>query len=92
MKKQEHQFPHLSAWIKRSCQQLHWTRDGIVRHTDMCSDKASAVWNGKDVRLSYYLLVWKLLLERAEQPRYKLTRKQLLEGLINALKKELDEL
>ena len=38
-----YQFPHLSAWVKRSCQQLHLTRDEIVRRTDMCSDKASAV-------------------------------------------------
>ena len=43
MKKQEREFLHLSAWLKRYCQQFRLTRDEIVRKTDMCSDKASAV-------------------------------------------------
>jgi hypothetical protein len=45
-----------------------------------------------DIRISYYLKVLKLLLNRSDNPRYKLTRRQLLEGLIDALLKELQNL
>ena len=90
--KTDYQFPHLSAWVKRSSQLLRLTRDEIVHSTKMGSRKASDVWNGKDIRLSYYLKVLKLLLNRSDHPRYKLTRRQLLEGLIEALLKELQNL
>ena len=41
--KTDYQFPHLSAWVKRSSQLLRLTRDEIVRSTKMCSQKASGV-------------------------------------------------
>ena len=90
--KTDYQFPHLSAWVKRSSQLLRLTRDEIVRSSRMCSQKASDVWNGMDIRLSYYLKVFKLLFDRSGNPRYKLNRRQLLEGLIEALLKELQNL
>lgn len=43
MKKQEREFPRLSAWLKRSSKLLHLTRDEIVRSTSMGSRYASAV-------------------------------------------------
>ena len=86
------QFKFISAFIKRSSQLLQLTRDEIVRSTHMGSKHASAVWNGKDIRLGYYLIVLKLLFARSDNPRYKLTRKQLLESLIEALLQELDDL
>ena len=92
MKTQELQFPHLSAWVKRSSQQLHLTRDEIVRRTGMCSDKASAVWNGKDIRLSYYIEVLKLLFHRSDDGRYKLTPQQLKETFLEALQKEIENI
>ena len=90
--KKDFEFPRLANYLKRCCQQFRLTRDEIVRMTGMCSDKASAVWNGKDIRLSYYLVVLKLLLERSKQSRFKMTEKQLLESLIEALQKELENL
>ena len=83
------QFKFISAFIKRSSKLLNLTRDELVRTTGLCNDKASAVWNGHDIRLSYYLIVLKLLFERSDNPRYKFTRRQLLESLIEALQKEL---
>ena len=85
-------FKFISAFIKRSCQLLQLTRDEIVRSTFMGSNSASGVWNGKDIRLGYYLIVLKLLFARSDNPRYKLTRKQLLESLVEALLQELDDL
>ena len=82
-------FPHIASFIQRSCKQLHLTRDEIVRATGMGNDKASAVWNGKDVKLSYYLDVWKALYERSKHPRYKLSQEKLLESLLEAIEKEL---
>ena len=41
--KKDYQFPHLSAWVKRSSQLLRLTRDEIVRSASMCSQKASGV-------------------------------------------------
>ena len=82
-------YPHLSRFVKQCSKQLQLTRDEIVRTTGMCSDKASAVWNGKDVKLSYYLDVWKALYERSKQPRYKLSQEKLLESLLEAIEKEL---
>ena len=82
-------YPHLSRFVKQISKQLQLTRDEIVRTTGMCSDKASAVWNGKDVKLSYYLDVWKALYERSKQPRYKLSQEKLLESLLEAIEKEL---
>ena len=90
--KKNYQFPHLSAWVKRSSQLLRLTRDEIVRSAFMCSQKASGVWNGKDVRISYYLVVFKLLFDRSDNPRYKFTRRQLIESLIEALQEELKHL
>ena len=58
----------------------------------MGSNSASGVWNGKDIRLGYYLIVLKILFARSDNPRYKLTRKQLLESLVEALLQELDDL
>ena len=81
--------PHLSRFVKQISKQLHFTRDEIVRTTGMCSDKASAVWNGKDVKLSYYLDVWKALYERSKDPRYKLSREKLLKTLMEAIEEEL---
>ena len=83
------QFKFISAFIKRSSKLLNLTRDELVRTTGLCNDKASAVWNGHDIRLSYYLTVLKLLFERSDNPRYKFTRRQLIESLIEALQKEL---
>ena len=85
-------FPHLAAFIQQSSKKLHVTRDELVRATGMCSNKASAVWNGKDIRLSYYLVVLKLLFLRSDDGRYKLTRRQLIESLIEALQKELENI
>ena len=82
-------YPHLSRFVKQISKQLHLTRDELVRTTGMCSDKASAVWNGKDVKLSYYLDVWKALYERSKDPRYKLSQEQFLESLLEAIEKEL---
>ena len=90
--KKDYQFPHLSAWVKRSSQLLRLTRDEIVRSSRMCSQKASDVWNGKDIRISYYIKVFKLLFDRSDNPRYKLTRRQMIESLIDALLKELNAL
>ena len=87
MKQKTH--PHLSRFAKQISKQLHLTRDEIVRTTGMCSDKASAVWNGKDVKFSYYLDVWKALYERSKDPRYKLSQEQLLKSLMEAIEKEL---
>lgn len=86
------QFIHLSHWFIRTSKHLGLTRDEIVRSTPMGSKSASAVWNGHDVNLSYYLQVLKLLFLRADNPRYKLTRRQLIEGLIEALQEELKNL
>ena len=58
----------------------------------MGSKSASAVWNGQDIRLGYYLIVLKLLFARSDNPRYKLTRKQLLESLVEALLQELENI
>ena len=85
-------FKFISEFIKRSSKQLNLTRDEIVRSTSMGSKSASAVWNGHDIRLSYYLIVLKLLFERSDNPRYKFTRRQLIESLIEALQKELENL
>ena len=85
-------FPHLANWFKRSSQLLQLTRDEIVRSTSMGSKHASAVWNGKDIRLSYYLVVLKLLFQRSDNGRYKLTRRQLIESLIEVLQKELENI
>ena len=41
--KTDYQFPHLSAWVKRSSQLLRLTRDEIVCSTSMCCQKASGV-------------------------------------------------
>ena len=82
-------FPHIAQFIQHSCKKLQLTRDEIVRATGMCNDKATAVWNGKNVRLSYYLEVLKLLLKRSLNPRYKFPPHQFLEGLLEALTKEL---
>ena len=90
--KKEFEFPHLSNYLKRCSKQLQLTRDEIVRSTLMGSKHASAVWNGKDIRLSYYIQVLKLLLERSKHPRFKMTEKQLLEGLIEALQQELENI
>ena len=92
MKNQEREYPHLSDWIKHTSRLLRLTRDEIVRSTGMCNDKASAVWNGKDIRLSYYLVVLKLLFQRSDNGRYKLTRRQLIESLIEVLQKELENI
>ena len=89
MKNQAENFSHLSSYLKHCCKRLQLTRDDIVRATGMCSDKASAVWNGKDVRLSYYIQVWRLLFKRSFHPRYKFSPIQLLEGLLQAIKQEL---
>ena len=58
----------------------------------MGSKSASAVWNGHDIRLSYYLIVLKLLFERSDNPRYKLTRRQLIEAMVEAILEELEHL
>ena len=87
MKEQE--FIYLSSYLKHCSKRLQLTRDDIVRATGMCNDKASAVWNGKDVKLSYYLDVWKALHERAKDPRYKLSQEKLLKSLQEAIEKEL---
>ena len=87
--KKEFEFPRLADYLKRCCQQFRLTRDEIVRMTGMCSDKASAVWNGKDVRLSYYIQVWRLLFKRSFHPRYKFSPIQLMEGLLKAIEQEL---
>lgn len=89
MKNQTQEFAHLSNYLQQCCKRLHVTRDEIVRITGMCNDKASAVWNGKDVRLSYYLSVLKLLLKHSLNPRYKYPPQQLLDGLLHALWDEL---
>ena len=86
------EFPHLANFMKRSSKQLQLTRDEIVRCTRMGSKHASAVWNGKDIRLSYYLVVLKLLFLRSDDGRYKLTQRQLIESLIEALQKELENI
>lgn len=91
MKSQEREFPRLSAWLKRSSKQLHLTRDEIVRSTSMGSRYASAVWNGQNVRISYYLDVLRLLAARADHPRYRFTRRQLIESLVNLLLDILDD-
>ena len=85
-------FKFISEFIKRSSKQLHLTRDEIVRSTPMGSKSASAVWNGHNVNIGYYLTVLKLLFERSDNPRYKITRRQLLESLIEALQKESENL
>ena len=82
-------FPHIASVIQRSCKQLHLTRDEIVRATGMGNDKASAVWNGKDVRISYYLEVLKLLFKRSFNPRYKYPPHRLIEDFLKALQEEL---
>lgn len=89
MKKQEQEFVHLANYVQLCCKRLHVTRDEIVRATGMCNDKASAVWNGKNVRIGYYFSTLKLLLIRTLNPRYKFPTKQFLEGLVQAI---LDEL
>ena len=86
------EFLYLANWFKRSSQLLKLTRDDIVRSTHMGSKYASAVWNGKDIRLSYYLMVLKLLFLRSDDGRYKLTRRQLIESLIEALQRELENI
>ena len=91
MKSQEREFPRLSAWLKRSSKLLHLTRDEIVRSTSMGSRHASAVWNGQNVRISYYIEVLYLLYQRADNPRYRFTRRQLIESLVNLLLDELDD-
>ena len=87
MKEQE--FIYLSSYLKHCSKRLQLTRDDIVRATGMCNDKASAVWNGKDVRLSYYIQVLRLLFKRSLHPRYKLSPFQLLEGILQAIEQEL---
>ena len=82
-------YPHLASFMQHSCKTLRLTRDEIVRATGMCSDKASAVWNGKDIRLSYYLDVLKLLLRRSLNPRYKHPPHRLLQDLVEALQEDL---
>ena len=86
------QFKYLSAFIKRSSKLLKLTRDESVRTSELCNDKASAVWNGHNVNIGYYLMVLKLLFERSDNPRYKLTRRQLIEALVEALQEELKHL
>ena len=86
------QFIFLSDFFIRFSKKLNLTRDEIVRSTPMGSKSASAVWNGHDIRLSYYLTVLKLLFERSDNPRYKLTRRQLIEALVEALLEELEHL
>ena len=87
MKQKTH--PHLSCFVKQASKQLHLTRDEIVRTTGMCNDQVSAVWNGKDVKLCFYLDVWKALHARAKDPRYKLFQEKLLKSLQEAIEKEL---
>ena len=82
-------FPHLARFMQHSCKQLHVTRDEIVRATGMCCDKATAVWNGKDVKLSYYLDVCKELYRRSQDPRYKFPPDKFLSTLLESLKEEL---
>lgn len=89
MNNQTLEFVHLANYLQQCCKRLHVTRDEIVRTTGMCSDKASAVWNGKDVRISYYLSVVKQLLLRTLNPRYRFSTKEFLDGLLQAI---LDEL
>ena len=91
MNNQEVNFPHLSSFIKRCSKQLQLTRDDLVRATGMCSDMASAVWNGKNIRLSYYIQACRLLFLRSFNPRYKLTPTEFLKGLTEAISKELEE-
>ena len=91
MKNQEEKFPHLSSYLKRCCKRLQLTRDDMVRATGMCNDKASAVWNGKDVRLSYYLQTCRQLFLRSFNPRYKFTPAEFLKGLTEAISKELEK-
>ena len=85
-------FNYLSAFIKRSSQLLQLTRDEIVRSTPMGSKSASAVWNGQDIDLSYYLMVLKLLVKRTKDPRYKYTKRQLVEAFVEAIMQELEDL
>ena len=85
----KNQFIHISNWIIRSSKLLGLTRDEIVRSTPMGSKSASAVWNGKDIPISYYLMVLQLLFNRSDNPRYKLTRRQLIEAMVEALLEEL---
>ena len=86
------EFKTLSHFIKRSSKLLGLTRDEIVRSTPMGSKSASAVWNGKDIDLSYYLMVLKLLVDRSYNPRYKYTKRQLVEAFVEALLEELEDL
>ena len=81
-------FKFISEFIKRSSKQLNLTRDEIVRSTPMGSKSASAVWNGKDIPIGYYLMVLKLLFDRSDNPRYKIDRRQFLESLMEALQEE----
>ena len=87
MKQKTH--PHLSRFVKQASKQLRFPRDEIVRTSGMCNDQVSAVWNGKDIKLSYYLDVWKALYERSKDPRYKLSQEKLLKSLQEAIEKEL---
>ena len=89
MKKQSLEFVYLSSYVQLCCKRLHITRDEIVRATGMCNDKASAVWNGKNVSIGYYLSVLKLLLKRSLNPRYKFPPQQFLDGLLHAIGDEL---
>ena len=85
-------FIFLSDFFIRISKKLNLTRDEIVRSTPMGSKSASAVWNGQDIDLSYYLMVLKLLVKRTKDPRYKYTKRQLVEAFVEAIMEELEEL
>ena len=89
MKNQDIKYPRLGECVRRFSQQLHLTRDEIVRLSGISNNMVSAVWNGKDVKLSYYLDAWKELYRRSQDPRYKFPPDQFLSTLLESLKEEL---
>ena len=85
-------YHFISDFFIRISKKLNLTRDEIVRSTPMGSKSASAVWNGQDIDLSYYLMVLKLLLERTKAPRYKYTKRQLVEAFVEAIMEEIEDM
>ena len=84
MKNQDIKYPRLGECVRRFSQQLHLTRDEIVRLSGISNNMVSAVWNGKDVRISYYAMVLKHLIGRTQRPYAKCSTDQLVKEWMEA--------
>ena len=85
-------FEFISVFMMRSSKQVNLTRDEIVRSTSMGSKSATSVWLGKDIKISYYFKTLKLLVERTKDPRYKYTKRQLVEAFVEAIMEEVEHI